>query len=868
MKKITLLAIVFLTVSAAYAQYTVSAVKEWYAQKAQEFNLSSSDIQDIIITDQYTDQHIGVTHIYLRQVVNGIEIFNANSSMHINKAGNLISIQNAFVPDALSKINTMVPSIGVSAALTSAGNEVEMNLQPVLNKGDVPMQHNQVAFMDANVSPEPVKAKLFYVNTEEGLKLSYNVEVYNKTTNDWWNVRVNALNGEVLEKNNWTTHCSVSPQSFNHDASTATMMSESLVSSALNHTHAKKANAPVYNVFPLPVESPNHGVRAMVSGQENATASPYGWHDTDGVAGAEYKTTRGNNVFAKEDTLAGNNINGYSPNGGDSMVFDFPIDSTWMNPNSYLDASITNLFYWNNTIHDIFYQYGFNETSGNFQRNNYGKGGLANDQVLAEAQDGNGTSNANFSTPADGQSGRMQMYLWPVTPVTTPKMVITNSPVSNGSYTVTLSNFGSKRFPDITARVVWVRDSSTADTLGCNPLINASELAGNIALIQRGGTCTNTQKVLNAQNAGAIAVIVINTSTSTSALTGFNSNIIIPSVVVGSTDGAKIRSAMSNGDTVVATIKGLPTVKAYDSDFDNGVIVHEYGHGISTRLTGGPANSNCLSNAEQGGEGWSDFFALALTAKPGDSGTYARGMATFVNNQSPTALGIRDYRYSTSMKVNPMTYNYIRNNKGVHYVGTVWCTMLWDMFWNMVQKHGFDADVYNGTGGNNMAIQLVIDGLKLQPCRPGFVDARDAIIKADSIRYGGANHDLLWNTFARRGLGYGANQGSSNSVTDGVASFAIPEGVVGLTDVQNLARYIELSPNPTQGIVTIIMPDQLKEAQVTVFDIAGKIVFDENTRTDASQHIKLDMTDKQRGMYFVKISNGGTVFQSKLLLTN
>ena len=65
-------------------------------------------------------------------------------------------------------------------------------------------------------------------------------------------------------------------------------------------------------------------------------------------------------------------------------------------------------------IHDLAPRYGFDEASGNFQANNYGRGGTGGDYVRAEAADGNGTNNANFSTPAnDGGTPRMQMYLWP-----------------------------------------------------------------------------------------------------------------------------------------------------------------------------------------------------------------------------------------------------------------------------------------------------------------------------------------------------------------------------------------------------------------------------------------------------------------------
>ncbi|MCH2084928.1 MAG: M36 family metallopeptidase, partial [Saprospiraceae bacterium] len=84
---------------------------------------------------------------------------------------------------------------------------------------------------------------------------------------------------------------------------------------------------------------------------------------------------------------------------------------------------------------------------------------------------------------------------------------------------------------------------------------------------------------------------------------------------------------------------------------------------------------------------------------------------------------------------------------------------------------GFDEDQINGTGGNNMAIQLVIDGLKIQSCNPGFVDVRDGILAADLINNDGVNECLIWEVFAKRGLGWGASQGSNNDRNDGIMSF-------------------------------------------------------------------------------------------------
>jgi extracellular elastinolytic metalloproteinase len=109
--------------------------------------------------------------------------------------------------------------------------------------------------------------------------------------------------------------------------------------------------------------------------------------------------------------------------------------------------------------------------------------------------------------------------------------------------------------------------------------------------------------------------------------------------------------------------------------------------------------------------------------------------------------------------------------------------MLWDLYWNLVEVHGFSPNPYAAwdTGGNNLAITLVNDGMKFSPCVPGFVDARDSIIAADAALTGdpaagvpGKNECLIWRTFARRGLGWSADQGDPYSKTDGVEGFDLP----------------------------------------------------------------------------------------------
>lgn len=211
-----------------------------------------------------------------------------------------------------------------------------------------------------------------------------------------------------------------------------------------------------------------------------------------------------------------------------------------------------------------------------------------------------------------------------------------------------------------------------------------------------------------------------------------------------------------------------------DGDLSSMIIAHEYGHGLSHRLTGGPGNVGCLSNAEQMGEGWSDFLGLVLTAKASDTPLTWRGVGTWALGQDPdTGAGIRPAVYTADFAVNDYTYADLPLLVGAHDVGFLWATMLWDLQWLLVEEHGFNPDISApwNTGGNNLALQLVVDGLKLQPCGPGFVDGRNAILQADIDLTGGANQCRIWEAFSRRGLGFSASQGSPNSTLDGTPAF-------------------------------------------------------------------------------------------------
>ena len=218
-----------------------------------------------------------------------------------------------------------------------------------------------------------------------------------------------------------------------------------------------------------------------------------------------------------------------------------------------------------------------------------------------------------------------------------------------------------------------------------------------------------------------------------------------------------------------------------DGVLESMLMAHLLGHGVTARLTGGRLNVSCLANEESMTEGWSDWFGLVLTASPADGPATPRGIGTYVLGQPPDGGGFRPAPYTTDLEVNGFTYDDVAA-ADTFTIGFVWASMLWDATWNLIADHGFNPDVYDPwtSGGNNLALQLVVDALKLQPCNPGFVDARDAVLLADEILTGGLNRCALWRAFARRGLGVSASQGSPNSDSDGVEAFDLPAVCAGL----------------------------------------------------------------------------------------
>ncbi|KAI8057036.1 Fungalysin metallopeptidase-domain-containing protein [Syncephalis plumigaleata] len=340
-----------------------------------------------------------------------------------------------------------------------------------------------------------------------------------------------------------------------------------------------------------PIDTP----RQLVTNPADPIASPNGWH-TQG--NKQFTTTIGNNAIAQEN---------YSGSEDCKITIVLMV----VNPKDNINAAITNLFYVTNSMHDLFYRYGFDEAAGNFQEDNGNKGGKGGDAVAAFALD-------SYDLDASDSTRNNAMFM-PAPDGTRPKILM----------------FGF--------------DAATPNR---------------------------------------------------------------------------------------------------DGDFENDIISHEYGHGVSNRLTGGPSTTTCLNGKES--------LGMDEEMKASDKST-----KNVITGKYVVGRNIRHHPYSTDLKTNPTTYGYMEKFewRAPHEMGEVWANMLYEMYWNLVNKLGFQEDKFtpNVNKGNTLALQLVVDGLKLQPCNPTFVMGRDAILEAEQQLTKGEHSCDIWRAFAKRGLGYGAS---------------------------------------------------------------------------------------------------------------
>ncbi|HWS54212.1 MAG TPA: M36 family metallopeptidase, partial [Pyrinomonadaceae bacterium] len=356
--------------SAPQANTPNNIARGFLKREAATFGMGDAGVNALRLEKEDNDR--GTTFLDYAQTVGGLKVFEGNVKVVVNRDGEVLNVRQGFLISG-QKVN-LKPRLdeaqGIAKAFEHAGRAVTPSFAETrmrANAGDSSTFANPLG-----PQYEDVLSELNVVRVGDSARLAWHVwaEV---GPEEWYEMLVDAHTGELLLRSNLYAH---------------------------------QAQGTVYT------ESPIHGARQLVSFVgDTVINTSFGWMGTSTV-------TTGNNVEAYLDTDANNapdanNTTGLS-NGhafASNQNFTFPF-STTVDPRTQRAAVVTNLFYYNNVMHDYSYTLGFTESARNFQTNNYGRGGTGNDSVRAEAQDGSGTNNANFATPPDGQRPRMQQYLF------------------------------------------------------------------------------------------------------------------------------------------------------------------------------------------------------------------------------------------------------------------------------------------------------------------------------------------------------------------------------------------------------------------------------------------------------------------------
>jgi Zn-dependent metalloprotease len=356
--------------SAPMADTPDNVARHFLDQHASLFLLNGTDPANLSLRNEDIDD--GTTFLSYVQRIGGVKVFEGDVQVVVSRNGEVLSVREGFlVTDQTTKLKS---GLNEAQAIAKAFGHAGRNVKVAPAKNQDQATGSDISAYDNPLGPdyEKVLAELNVVRVGDSARLAWHVYA-DVGPSEWYEMLVDADTGELL---------------FRHNL------------------YVSEAQGTVY------IEHPDAAPRQLVSFLGDTTINTAaGWMGTSTV-------TTGNNVEAYLDTNADNapdNNNGTGLSTGHASAanqnFTFPF-STAVDPRTQQAAVVTNLFYYNNIMHDFSYGLGFTETARNFQTNNFGRGGTGNDSVRAEAQDGSGTNNANFATPPEGQRPRMQQYLF------------------------------------------------------------------------------------------------------------------------------------------------------------------------------------------------------------------------------------------------------------------------------------------------------------------------------------------------------------------------------------------------------------------------------------------------------------------------
>lgn len=751
----------------ARAQRVDLVARDYLARYKDVYDLGAESLASASVESVH-ERAEGGRIVRFSQVVEGRDVYETRMAFAVDPNLDLVAISGNLQPLERTRVGQRWSRDSLSAIATAVGDimgrDVPVTSLRSTERSDDGFVTRFVDTERANFRlPQPAMVReVFYPVAGElipAYAVSLEISGLDSVDSRAYEYVVSARDGEILERQNRT---------FSDKRLYRVWVDKEV------HEYRPK-DGPHADLSPHPTGSPDdhvkivgNGFRRRIAKVDGLNTNPEGGFDPWLLPKAK-------------DLLAGNNVSAYadhfSPDGfseGDVAAFARPsgtFESPWFpedgafGTTDQIEAAIVQLFFVNNWLHDWYYDSGFTEAAGNAQMNNYGRGGVEGDPLRAEAQDtrGENRNNANMSTPSDGLSPRMQMYVWDgvVTPIGETFFTITAPESIAGDYEVQGSLFGVDDLVATSGSMVFVDDGVDVGTDGCEPI--TGDLTGQIALIDR-GACTFVSKALNAVAAGASGVVIVNNDSFNPdvlpPLGGTDPTIEIPVVGVSFATGEVLRGSLAT-DAVAGDISRAGRDRGPDVDgtIDNAIVAHEWGHYLHHRLT--------ICETVQCGamsEGWADFVALHMMVRDYDDLHGAFAAATWATQSS--YFGIRRAPYSVEPSFNAVTFGHIADsaalpvdqhpmlvfgpNSEIHNAGEIWASALFDAYINLIEAPHLTFEEAQRRMGN-----YIVEGMILAPVNPTFTEQRDSILAAVAAS-DERDLEIIARAFAQRGMGTGA----------------------------------------------------------------------------------------------------------------
>ncbi|MCY1069165.1 M36 family metallopeptidase [Nannocystis sp. RBIL2] len=687
--------------------------------------------------------------VALRQTVDGVDVFQADIKLLLDRTRRLVAISGTPHPAALPG---RAPAFALSAerAIGIALRDLHGDIGEVAlaaRETRAEWRHYALTSGGRLRFREPARVRPVYFPLGDRLVPGHFVELQTSLDGqeDLYQYIVAADDGQLLYRRDATAH------------------SHQYRAWAEPGKDGRPLDGPTIDYNPHPTGVPGKGPTkftepALIT-MEGFNTNPDG--EPDPWLPPAATETRGNNVDAYVDPSRDN------PEPGDRLratatspgVFDHVYDPA-LGPRAnetQWKAVAVNLFYVANWQHDWWYESGFTEATGNAQADNFGRGGTEGDPMLVEAQEGTFSglrNNGWMGTPVDGASPRMEILLFD--PAALADLELT--PL-NQQFNARAASFGPENF-DVTATMVQVVDAGGVNPGdGCDPPLN--DVSGQIALIKRGG-CDDEFKVAAAEAAGAVGVVLVSASNDLNPPELQDSEDIvdpsIPAVGTSKAAGDAIEAALQLGQQTVH-IAGAPSPDR-DGALDNLLVAHEWGHFLHYRLA---FTGSAAGRAQS--EGWGDFNALLMSLREGDDLDRAFVIGQYANLDSTGYFGFRRVPYSVDPTRNALSFRHIADgeplpddhpvkkspspNSQQHNAGEVWASMLWEAYVALHEAH--KGDLTFDEVRRRMS-DYVVAAMMLAPPDATHTEQRDALLMAvaatsaaDATRFAAA--------FARRGAG-------------------------------------------------------------------------------------------------------------------